>query len=157
MADLKPAEVDMCKLHFEIYDTFAEGKMDAADLGSLMRSLDLRITEAMVEKAGQTKNRGEKKLTVEEVLPIYSQLKKEKDMGTVNDFIEGLKVYDKMENGTLLAAELSHVLMSLGEVMTEKEVDEVMSTCSGPQDEDGFIKYQHFAKTLLAGPYPEKK
>lgn len=116
--------------------------MDAADLGSLMRSLDLRITEAMVEKAGQTKNRGEKKLTIEEVLPIYSQLKKEKDMGTLNDFIEGLKVYDKLENGTLMAAELSHVLLSLGEVMTDREVDEIMSSCAGPQDEDGFIKYQ---------------
>ncbi|OQR80196.1 myosin light chain alkali-like [Tropilaelaps mercedesae] len=157
MADLKPAEVDMCKLHFEIYDTFAEGKMDAADLGSLMRSLDLRPTEAMIEKAGGAKNRGEKKLTVEEVMPIYSQLKKEKDMGTLNDFIEGLKVYDKLENGTLMAAELSHVLLSLGEVMTDREVDEVMAACSGPQDEEGFIKYEHFAKTLLAGPYPEKK
>lgn len=132
----------MCKLHFEIYDTFAEGKMDAADLGSLMRSLDLRPTEAMIEKAGGSKNRGEKKMTVEEVLPIYSQLKKEKDMGTLNDFIEGLKVYDKLENGTLMAAELSHVLLSLGEVMTDREVDEIMAACSGPQDEDGFIKYE---------------
>lgn len=157
MADLKPAEVDLCKLHFEIYDTFAEGKMDAADLGALMRSLDVRVTEAMVEKAGGSKNRGEKKMTVEEVLPIFSQLKKEKDMGTLNDFIEGLKVYDKADNGTLMAAELAHVLQSLGEILTGKEVDEIMADCAGPEDEEGFIKYEHFAKTLLAGPYPAKK
>lgn len=157
MADLKPDQVDMCKLHFEIYDTFAEGKMDAVDLGSLMRSLDVRPTEAMIEKAGGTKLRGEKKMAFEEVLPIYSQLKKEKDMGTLNDFIEGLKVYDKVDNGTLMAAELAHVLMSLGEVMNEREVEDVMAACSGPQDEEGFIKYEHFAKTLLAGPFPEKK
>lgn len=28
--------------------------------------------------------------------------------------MEGLKVYDKAENGTMLAAELAHVLLSLG-------------------------------------------
>jgi len=157
MADLKPNEVELCKLHFEIYDSFAEGKVDAQDLGPLMRSLDLRVTEAMVEKAGGTKNRGEKKLTVEEILPIYSQLKKEKDMGTLNDFIEGLKVYDKSDNGTLMAAELSHVLQSLGEILTTKEAEEIMADCGGPEDEEGFIKYEHFAKALLGGPFPEKK
>jgi len=157
MADLKPADVELCKLHFEIYDSFAEGKIDAADLGPLMRSLDLRVTEAMVEKAGGSKDRGAKKMTVEEILPIYSQLKKEKDMGTLNDFIEGLKVYDKMDNGTLMAAELSHVLQSLGEILTTKEAEEIMADCSGAEDEEGFIKYEHFAKTLLGGPFPAKK
>jgi len=156
MADLKPAEVDMCKLHFEIYDSFAEGKIDAQDLGPLMRSLDLRVTEAMVEKAGGTKNRGEKKLTVEEVLPIFSQLKKEKDMGTLNDFLEGLKVYDKLDNGTLMAAELAHVLQSLGEVLTTKEAEEIMADCGGTEDEEGYIPFAPFAKKLLGGPFPEK-
>lgn len=31
--------------------------------------------------------------------------------------MEGLKVYDKAENGTMLAAELAHVLLSLGMVL----------------------------------------
>lgn len=55
-------------------------------------------------------------MSFEEFLPIYSQIKKEKEVGAYEDFMEGLKVYDKAENGTMLAGELAHVLLSLGDV-----------------------------------------
>lgn len=61
---------------------------------------------------------GEKKMTLEEFLPIYSQMKKDKDVGAFEDLMEGLKVYDKMDNGTMLCAELAHTLLSLGKYMT---------------------------------------
>uniref|UniRef100_A0A224YW68 Myosin light chain 6 n=1 Tax=Rhipicephalus zambeziensis TaxID=60191 RepID=A0A224YW68_9ACAR len=157
MADLKPNEVEQAREHFEIYDMCAEGKVDCADLGSLLRSLDLRPTNATIEKNGGTQKRGEKKITLEEFLPIYSQIKKDKDMGTHADFLEGLKVYDKAENGQMLEAELAHVLLSLGERLTDAEVDEIMQCCAGTVDEEGFIKYENFIKNVLAGPFPEEQ
>ena len=57
----------------------------------------------------------QKKLKLDEFLPIFSQVKKDKDQGGYEDFMECLKLYDKAENGTMMAAELSHVLLSLGE------------------------------------------
>lgn len=57
---------------------------------------------------------GLKKMKLDEFLPIYSQVKKDKDQGGFEDFMECLKLYDKAENGTMMAAELSHVLLSLG-------------------------------------------
>lgn len=57
---------------------------------------------------------GEKFLTFEEFLPIFSQVKKDKDVGAFEDLVEGLKVYDKLENGCMLLAELNHVLLFLG-------------------------------------------
>lgn len=143
--------------HFEIYDMCAEGKVDCADLGSLLRSLDLRPTNAIVEKNGGCAKKGEKKMTLEEFLPIYSQIKKDKDQGTHADFLEGLKVYDKAENGQMMEAELAHVLLSLGERLTDAEVDEIMQCCAGQVDEDGFIKYETFIKNVLAGPFPEEQ
>lgn len=145
------------KLHFDIYDFEGIGKVDAYNLGDLLRSLDLRPTNAIVEKNGGTKRRGEKKLTLEEFLPIYSQVKKEKESGAYEDFIEGLKVYDKHENGTMMEAELAHVLLSLGEKLTDPECEEIFSSISGNTDDDGFIKYEQFVKKLMAGPYPEEK
>ena len=56
----------------------------------------------------------QKKLKLDEFLPIFSQVKKDKDQGGFEDFMECLKLYDKAENGTMMAAELSHVLLSLG-------------------------------------------
>lgn len=63
---------------------------------------------------GGAKKRGEKLLTLEEFLPIFSQVKKEKDQGCYEDFVECLKLYDKNENGTMLLAELNHALLALG-------------------------------------------
>jgi len=156
MADLKPPEVEKARLHFDIYDFEGESKVDYVNLGDLLRSLDLRPTQAMVEKSGGTKKKGEKKMTFEEFLPIYSQTKKEKEVGAFEDFMEGLKVYDKAENGTMLAGELAHVLLSLGEKLTDPEVEEIMKQCAGQEDEDGFIKYESFIKTVMTGPFPEE-
>lgn len=58
---------------------------------------------------------GEKILKLEEVLPIYSQLKKEKkDEGCYEDFVECLKLYDKKENGRMLTGDLVYSLLFLG-------------------------------------------
>ena len=46
--------------------------------------------------------------------PIYSEVKKSKETGNFEDFIECLKLYDKMENGTMMLGELEHILLSLG-------------------------------------------
>ncbi|XP_053209702.1 myosin light chain 1-like [Panonychus citri] len=156
MADLKPAEVEKAKLHFGIYDFEGTGKVDAVRLGDLIRSLDLRPTNAAIEKAGGTKKKGEKVLSLEEFLPIYSELKKNKDCGAYEDLAEGLKVYDKNENGLMMEAEMAHTLLSLGEKMENAEVEELMKACGGTVDEDGFIKYETFVKNVLAGPYPEE-
>lgn len=56
----------------------------------------------------------EKKLKVEEFLPIFSQVKKDKEQGNFDDFLEALKLYDKEENGKMMSAELAHTLLSLG-------------------------------------------
>jgi len=155
MADLRPPEVEKARLHFDIYDFDGSGKVDSVNLGDLLRSLDLRPTQAMVEKNGGTKKKGEKLLTIEEFLPIFSQVKKEKEVGAFEDFMEGLKVYDKAENGTMMAGELAHVLLSLGEKLNDPETDEIMRLCAGTEDEDGFIKYETFVKSVMTGPFPE--
>ena len=47
--------------------------------------------------------------------PIYKEVKNSKDTGSFEDFIECLKLYDKMENGTMMLGELEHILLSLGQ------------------------------------------
>ncbi|KAF8794664.1 myosin light chain 1-like isoform X1 [Argiope bruennichi] len=154
MADLKSYEVEECRACFEVYDTTGEGKIDAHYLGSLLRALDLSVTEETVKKHGGTAKLGEKMLSFEEFLPIYSDVKKAKDIGQIEDLLEGLKVYDKNENGTMMAAELAHVLLSLGEKLVDKEVDEIFTSCCPPEDEDGYIKYETLLKNIFAGPFP---
>ena len=57
---------------------------------------------------------GRKRVSFEEFLPIYNSVSGKKEQGTMEDFIEGLKVFDKEGNGFINSAELRHVLTSLG-------------------------------------------
>ncbi|CAK5076765.1 unnamed protein product [Meloidogyne enterolobii] len=89
--------------------------------------------------AGQEyKRKGEKRLTFEEWLPIFDQLSKEKEVGSYADFMEGLKVFDKDESGKIMAAELRHVLLALGERLNTEEVDELLQ---GVEDGEGMVNY----------------
>lgn len=103
---------------FSIYDADGTNKIDAYDLGDVLRALNTNPTLAMIEKLGGTKKRGEKLLSLDEFLPIYAQLKKDKEQGCYEDFLECLKLYDKNEDGNMLLAELNHALLALGKTFT---------------------------------------
>jgi len=139
---------------FNLYDEELDGKIDGTQIGDVVRAAGLKPTNAMVHKASgqEYKKKGEKRITFEEWLPIYEQISKEKEVGTYADFVEGLKVFDKDESGKIMAAELRHVLLALGERMLADEADELLK---GNEDGEGMIKYDAFVKKIMAGPYPE--
>jgi len=152
MGDLSSRDQERAKFVFEVYDFDASGVIDAFNLGDALRALGLNPTQKAVEKLGGTKKKNEKKMKLDEFLPCFAQTKKDKDVGGFEDFVECLKLYDKQENGTMMAAELSHVLLSLGERLEESEVDAIMKECSQPEDDEGYIPYEPFLKKLVAGP-----
>jgi len=57
---------------------------------------------------------GEKQYKFEEILPIYKAVNSETDVGTFADFMEAFKTFDREGQGYIAAAELRHVLTSLG-------------------------------------------
>ena len=54
-------------------------------------------------------------------------------------------MFDKNQDGTVLAADLRHILSHLGEVIPEDEIDALFHAL-GYGD---VIKYEHFAKQLM--------
>jgi Ca2+-binding EF-hand superfamily protein len=158
MADkLKDQEIENAEFAFGIYDCDGTGKIDAYDIPDVLRSLNLNPTIELCEKLGATKKRGEKKLSVEEFLPIFAQVKVQKDQGSFEDFMECLKLYDKQENGTMLLAELEHSLKALGEKLSDDEVNELFADCMDPEDDEGQIFYAPFLKKMMDNPIVYKK
>jgi len=140
---------------FNLFDDIGDGKIDGTQIGTVARALGLKPTQEQVTKAAgaEYKRSGEKRFSLEEFLPIYEQLKKEKEVGSFADFMEGLRVFDKEENGKILVAELRHALLALGERLTVEEADEIVA---GVEDAEGMVGYESFIKRVMAGPFPEE-
>ncbi|XP_055699788.1 myosin light chain alkali [Phlebotomus papatasi] len=149
--DLSARDIERAEFAFSIFDLDGEDCIDANSIGDVLRALNCNPTLATIEKMGGTKKRGEKKLKIEEFLPIYAQVKKEKDTGCYEDFLECLKLYDKNENGLMLLAELNHNLLALGEKLNDDEVAEVFKDCLDPEDDEGQIPYAPFLRKMCDG------
>ena len=66
---------------------------------------------------------------------------------TVEDFIEGMRHFDKDGNGFISSAELRHMLTSLGEKMSEEDVENLIH---GQEDSSGNVNYEQFVRMVLA-------
>jgi myosin light chain 6 len=59
---------------FSIYDCDGKNTIDAFDVGNCLRALNLNPTLELIGKMGGTTKRGEKKLSLDEFLPIFGQV-----------------------------------------------------------------------------------
>merc|ERR1712168_684412 len=121
---------------FIIFDENYEGdNVDAFYLGDICRALGCNVTNAKCMEKGMTESLGEKRITFDEFLPMLDEILADKSStGLKEDYIEGLKVFDKECTGKV----------PLGEKLEAPQADQLMSLLGMVEDEEGNVEYMVF-------------
>ena len=78
-----------------------------------MRALGTNPTEAEVHRLCQDYMKKDDRISFDTFLPILQSVSSKKITDTVEDFVEGLRHFDKDGNGFITSAELRHLLTSM--------------------------------------------
>ncbi|KAI0159261.1 hypothetical protein BJ166DRAFT_593454 [Pestalotiopsis sp. NC0098] len=148
MVALTEEQIEQFKLAFDLFDKDKTGDITAAELGEVMRELGLSPSDAelkdMVDEVDVDQNGS---IDFNEFLTMMSHKVEPSD--AEKELREAFKVFDRDNSGTISAAELRNVLSSLGEDLTDEQIDEMIQ--SADKDGNGAIDYDEFALLMTQG------
>lgn len=147
MANFTEDQILEFKDAFSLFDSRDDGHISVSLLGTVLRALGQNPTEAEVKKHAKNFD-AEHRISFETFLPILQTINKNKCTDQAEDFIEGLRHFDKDGSGYISSAELRHLLTTLGEKLTDDEVEQLLN---GQEDSNGNIHYEDFVRSVLMG------
>lgn len=86
------------------------------------------------------------RITFEDFVPIYQTISKNRSNVSFEEFVEGLSHFDLDGTGTIKVAELRHLLTTLGERLSDEEVNQLIA---GQGDASGQINISDFVHYIL--------
>jgi len=139
------------KKAFSKFDKNNCGLIKSKLLGNILRALGMNPTEAeLQDMINDVDKDGTGLLNFPNFL--YMMAKKENDEEAEDEIREAFKVFDGDGNGFISRTELRHVMMNLGEAISEEECDAMVDEAD--KDGDGSINYEEFyAMMTSAGRY----
>ncbi|KAI9538237.1 Myosin Light Chain 1 [Dissostichus eleginoides] len=142
--------IDDYRESFGLFDRVGDSKVAYIQIADIMRALGQNPTNKEVAKLlgnPSPEEMAAKRVEFEGFLPMMQTVVNNPNKAVYEDYVEGLRVFDKEGNGTVMGAELRIVLSTLGEKMTENEIDALMT---GQEDENGCVNYEAFVKHIMS-------
>merc|ERR1712002_1455643 len=142
-ANLSTLKMSEAQDAFIIFDEAYEGAdVDAFYLGDILRALGCNVTNAAVAGHGGTTELGVKRIAFADFGPILAAVKADtSSTGCKEDYVEGLKVFDKDASGKVPLPEIKNVLSSLGEKLDGSEADKLCELLDIKADEEDMVGY----------------
>ncbi|KAF5185989.1 calmodulin-like [Thalictrum thalictroides] len=149
MADLLTREqIDEFHEVFCWFDMDGDGCITLQELETVIRSLDQHPTEEDVLKQMISEVDVNRNGTIEFGEFLSLMARKMKEVDAEEELTEAFRVFDKDQNGFISAIELRHVMLNLGESLTDEEVELMIREAD--LDGDGQVNYEEFVRMMLA-------
>jgi len=148
MTDLSAEEkAELLKESFDMFDKDKNGLINAVELGNVLRSLGYEIDEQEPTQLVQEFDANEDNfIDFNEFLQIIEKRGKYRELE--EELFEAFKIFDKEGKGLIPTSEFKHYMLTLGERMTDDDVDEMIKEADPL--ESGFISYKDFVNKILA-------
>ena len=132
---------------FDQFDKDKDGKISGLELGNAMVSMGQNPTEEEInEMMREVDLNQDGKIDFDEFMILMTR--RSPDTQTEEEVINAFRVFDKEGNGLIASSELKHIMMTIGDKMTEEEADEMVNEAD--IDEDGMINYEEFVRMMMA-------
>ncbi|KAL2323510.1 hypothetical protein Fmac_027889 [Flemingia macrophylla] len=129
---------------FNIVDMDSDGFITVDELESIIQSLEGNPTKQEIREMMSEVDNGNGSVNFEVFLNIMGTTMKQ---NMTEELKDAFKVFDRDNDGYISATELRHVMMRLGERLTEEEVEQMIRVAD--MDGDGRVSYEEFAKLMI--------
>ncbi|ORY69137.1 putative myosin regulatory light chain cdc4 [Leucosporidium creatinivorum] len=128
---------------FALFDKRGAGSIPQSSLGDVLRALGQNPTQAEVASLAPQGS----DIDYATFINILGRPGGNEPAGTAEEFIRGFQVFDKEGNGFIGVGELRYVLTSLGEKLSDAEVDELLQGVKVTPE--GNLNYVDFVHQIL--------
>lgn len=134
---------------FTLFDKKGQGTISKHLFGDYLRAIGYNPTNQLTEDILAHGNAPDQ-LTLEAIGGLIGQNEAELDAtttGKVEDFIKAFQVFDKENTGKVSVGDIRYMLTSLGEKLSDEEVDELLKGVE--VDGNGGVDYKKFIEDIL--------
>jgi len=144
--EMKDPKTKELKEAFNMFDRDKDGLINYNELGNVLKSQGFNPTnQELLEMIADVDENEDEKINFEEFLILmHSRLKK---ADIENELNEAFSVFDKNGSGIISVREFKRIMGSLGDKISEDEVDEIIQKVD-PKNR-GYINYKDLTKIIV--------
>ncbi|KAI5587558.1 hypothetical protein POPTR_005G052800v4 [Populus trichocarpa] len=132
---------------FCLFDKDGDGCITFEELATVIKSLDDSATDEELHiMISEVDVDGNGTIEFGEFLNLMARKMREND--AAEELKEAFKVFDKDQDGYISPNELRHVMINLGEQLTDEELEQMIREAD--LDGDGQVNYEEFVRIMLA-------
>merc|ERR1711976_1041404 len=146
--ELTEEQIEAIKEVFTLFDQDGNETITIHELGTVMRALGQHPTQAELRAIiAEIDADGNGIIEFDELVDLMSR-RPWGERGSADELKEAFSIFDRDGSGQIDAAEFRHVMTTMGEALTDQQMDEMMAQFDS--DGDGKVAFEEYVKCMMS-------